>query len=135
MTTVATYPAAVAPLVEALLEGVDDALSDNFVGFYLCGSLALGGFDPETSDVDVLVVTGRPVSDAEFAALKALHEGLPAEGNEFSLDYDVYYVDRETIRRFAEGQRHVKVGTGEPFSWRQNRPNWALERWPSVSAA
>jgi predicted nucleotidyltransferase len=129
MTAVATYPAAVAPLVDALLDGVREALGDNFVGLYLSGSLALGGFDPETSDVDVLVVTGRPASDAEFAALKALHEGLPAEGNEFSLDYDVYYVDRETIRRFAEGQRHVKVGTGEPFSWRQNRPNWALERW------
>jgi predicted nucleotidyltransferase len=129
MTAVATYPAAVAPLVDALLDGVSEALGDNFVGFYLCGSLALGGFDPETSDVDVLVVTGRPVSDAEFAALKELHESLPAERNEFSLDYDVYYVDLETIRRFAEGQRHVKVGTGEPFSWRQNRPNWALERW------
>ena len=129
MTAVATYPAAVAPLVEALLDGVSEALGDNFVGFYLCGSLALGGFDPETSDVDVLVVTGRPLSEAEFGALKALHERLPTEGNDFSLDYDVYYVDRKTIRRFADGQRHVKVGTGEPFSWRQNRPNWALERW------
>jgi hypothetical protein len=129
MTAVATYPAEVAPLIEALLDGVRDALGDNFVGFYLCGSLALGGFDPETSDVDVLVVTGRPVSEAEFAALKALHKRLPAAGNEFSLDYDVYYIDRGTIRRFAEGQKHVKVGTAEPFSWRQNRPNWALERW------
>ncbi len=129
MTAVATYPAEVAPLVEALLDGVREALGENLTGVYLCGSLALGGFDPETSDVDVLVVTGEPVSDAEFAALKALHERLPAEGNDFSLDYDVYYIDRETVRQFAEGQRHVKVGHGEPFSWRKNRPNWVLERW------
>ena len=129
MTAVATYPSEVAPLIEALLDGVRDALGENLTGVYLSGSLALGGFDPETSDVDVLVVTGRPVSDAEFAALKALHERLPAVGNDFSLDYDVYYIDRGTIRRFKEGQRHVKVGTGEPFSWRQNRPNWVLERW------
>ncbi len=80
MTAVATYPAEVAPLVEALLDGAREALGENFVGFYLCGSLALGGFDPETSDVDVVVVTGRDVSDAEFAALKALHESVPAEG-------------------------------------------------------
>ena len=129
MNTVTTYPAEVAGLIEALLDGVRDALGDNFVGAYLCGSLALGGFDPETSDVDVVVVTGEPVSDAEFAALKALHERLSPEGNDFSLDYDVYYIDRETIRRSAEGQRHVKVGTGEPLSWRQSRPNWVLERW------
>ena len=70
MTAVAAYPAAVAPLIEALLDGVREALGENFVGCYLCGSLALGGFDPEASDVDVLVVTGRPVSDAEFAALE-----------------------------------------------------------------
>ncbi len=119
----------VAPLIEAVVEAVTEALRDNIVGVYLTGSLALGGFDPETSDVDVLVVTERPVSDAEFAALKALHERLSPEGNDFSLDYDVYYIDRGTIRRFAEGQRHVKVGTGEPFSWRRNRPNWGLERW------
>lgn len=129
MTAVATYPAEVAPLIEALLAAVREALGENFVGFYLCGSLALGGFDPETSDVDVLVVTGRPVADAEFAALKGLHERPPPDGNDFSRDYDVYYVDRGTIRRFKEGQRHVKVGAGEPFSWRQNRPNWTLERW------
>ena len=129
MTTVATYPAEVVPLIEALLDGVSDALGENFVGFYLCGSLALGGFDAETSDVDVLVVTGEPVSDVEFAALKTLHERLPPEGNEFSLDYDVYCVDRGTVRRFREGQRHVKVGTGEPFGWRRERPNWVLERW------
>ena len=129
MTAVATYPREVAPLIEALLDGVRDALSENMTGMYFSGSLALGGFDPETSDVDVLVVTGRPVSDAEFAALKALHERVPPEGNEFSLDYDVYYIDRETIRRFTEGQRHVKVGHGEPFGWRRHRPNWVLERW------
>ncbi len=129
MTAVATYPAEVASLIEALLDGVREAVGENFVGFYLCGSLALGGFDPETSDVDVLVVTGRPVADAEFATLKALHERLPAVGNDFSLDYDVYYIDGGTLRRFAEGQRHVKVGHGEPFGWRQNRPNWVLERW------
>ncbi len=129
MTAVATYPSKVGLLIEALVDGVRDALGENLTGVYLSGSLALGGFDLETSDVDVVVVTGEAVSDAEFEALKALHERLPAVGNDFSLDYDVYYVDRETIRRFAEGQRHVKVGTGEPFSWRQNRPNWALERW------
>ncbi|HEY5640158.1 MAG TPA: aminoglycoside adenylyltransferase domain-containing protein, partial [Dehalococcoidia bacterium] len=125
----AAYPPGVAPLVEALLDGVRDALGDNFTGLYLCGSLALGGFGPETSDADMLVVTERPVSDAEFTALKALHERLPPEGNDFSLDYDIYYIDRETIRRFAEGQRHVKVGAGEPFHRGEHRPNWVLERW------
>ncbi|GAC1463605.1 MAG: DUF4111 domain-containing protein [Ktedonobacteraceae bacterium] len=36
-------------------------LQGNLVGVYLHGSLALGGFKPERSDIDLLVVTGQPI--------------------------------------------------------------------------
>lgn len=124
-----TLPVEVTPLLEALLGGVQDALGENIVGVYLCGSLALGGFDPETSDVDVLVVTQQPVSDAEFASLRAFHERMPVEGNEFGRAYEVYYIDRATLRRFAPGQRHVKAGSDEEFGWKPQRRNWVIERW------
>ena len=48
--TLVTYPSDVSALIEALLDGVRSALGDNLVGFYLRGSLALGGFNPETSE-------------------------------------------------------------------------------------
>ena len=32
-------------------------MNNNFIGFYLHGSLAMGGFNPRSSDIDVLVVT------------------------------------------------------------------------------
>jgi predicted nucleotidyltransferase len=126
---VSTYPLEVALLIDALLPRIEDALGDNLAGVYLCGSLALGGFDPQSSDVDVLVVTELPVSDREMAALRVLHDLLPPAGNEFGLDYEVYYIDRLTLRRFAPGQRHVKVGIDDPFGWTEHRPNWVLERW------
>ena len=52
-------PPDVAALVDALIAGSQEALGDNLVGVYLCGSLALGDFDPEKSDVDALVVCVR----------------------------------------------------------------------------
>jgi len=119
----------IARLIEDLVAGVRDALGDNFVGFYLCGSLALGGFDPETSDVDILVVTARPPSDAEYGAISALHELIPADGNRYEIPYDVAYIDRATLRRFIPGQTHVKIGHGEPLHRADHRPNWVLERW------
>ena len=54
-------PPEVTPLLDELVSGITDALGDNLVGVYLRGSLALGGFDPATSDVDVLVVTEHVV--------------------------------------------------------------------------
>lgn len=122
-------PPSAAPLVEALLAGVREALADNFVGLYLTGSLALGGFDPATSDVDILVATEHPLSDAEFAAVRALHNRISPNGNQHDVPYDVTYIDRATLRRFAPGQRHVKVGHGEPLHRGDHRPNWVLERW------
>jgi hypothetical protein len=122
-------PPEVTPLVDAMLPSIRDALSDNLVGVYLCGSLALGGFEPQKSDADVLVVTERRPSDAEMSLLAALHERIPTIQNPYSQEYEVYYIDRATLQRFAPGQEHVKVGPDEPLHWAEHRPSWVLERW------
>jgi hypothetical protein len=122
-------PPAVTPLLNTLLPLIREALPDNFVGAYLTGSLALGTFDPATSDVDVLVVTERPASEAEFAALAAVHERVPPMGNEFGLEYEVYYIDRGTIRRWAAGQRHLRAEPDAALHWEALRANWVIERW------
>ncbi len=123
-------PTAVSALLETLLAGLRQALCDNVVGCYLRGSLALGDFDPETSDVDILVATERPVSEAEFEALAALHARVPARDNEFGRPYEVSYVDRASLRRFAPRERrHPTVGSDWAFGWAEHRDNFVLERW------
>jgi predicted nucleotidyltransferase len=122
-------PPEVTLLLDDLVSRITDALGDNLVGVYLGGSLALGGFEPQTSDVDVLVVTERPLSATDMTRLAALHERLPTAHNEFAQEYEVYYLDRVSIRRFAPGQQHVKVGPDEPLHWAEHRPSWVLERW------
>ncbi|MCH8813797.1 MAG: nucleotidyltransferase domain-containing protein [Chloroflexi bacterium] len=125
----ATYPTEVSSLLDDLLAGVRAALGDNFLGFYLRGSLALGGFDPEASDVDILIVTERGVSDPEFEALARLHRRISPDDNEYGLRYDVSYIDRDSIRRFEPGQRrHPSGGGGLPFDRWDHRSNWVLER-------
>lgn len=125
------YPTEVARLIQELLAGVTAALTDNLLGVYLRGSLALGDFDPETSDVDILVVTERPVSETEFGALAALHAGIPpTEDNEYGRRYEVSYIDRASIKRFGPGERlHPRCADDAPFEWAEHRPNWVLERW------
>jgi len=127
---VANYPTDVSSLVDALLTGVRAALGDNFTGLYLRGSLALGGFDPETSDVDILVVTEQLVSEPEFETLAELHRRIPPGENWHRLRYEVSYIDRASIRRFEPGQRtHPSIGSDLPFGRWEHRSNWVFERW------
>ena len=57
------------PIVHRQLAAVVDAcrevLGDELVGVYLHGSLAMGGFNPSESDLDLLAVVRRPMSDDE----------------------------------------------------------------------
>jgi hypothetical protein len=116
-------------MLEALLPGIRNTLEDNLVGVYLRGSLALGDFIPATSDIDVLVVTARPVGDAEFGALAELHARLAASPHPYAKRLEIAYIDRAAWRRFEPGLRHPSLGQGEALAWSEHRDNWILERW------
>ncbi|HEX7022497.1 MAG TPA: nucleotidyltransferase domain-containing protein, partial [Trueperaceae bacterium] len=44
-----------------MVASIGKGLTDDLVGIYLHGSLAMGSFNPARSDVDLLVVTDRPM--------------------------------------------------------------------------
>ena len=57
----ADAPASIRGQIEGLASGLVDIAGDALVGVYLHGSLALGCFNPELSDVDILAVASRPL--------------------------------------------------------------------------
>ncbi len=101
-----TCPTAVRSQVEQALAIAQDALSDNLTGIYLHGSLAMGCFNPERSDLDLLVITRQPM-DAETkrglaeALLRLSRQPSPIEISFLSLQqlnpwryptpYDLHY--------------------------------------------
>ncbi len=54
-------PQAVRDQIERFIEGIQQILGEGFVGAYLHGSLAMGCFNPASSDLDLLVVTETPL--------------------------------------------------------------------------
>lgn len=54
-----TCPPEIKDFVFNLQNEITQILNDDVVGFYLHGSLAMGGFNPKNSDVDILVVTTK----------------------------------------------------------------------------
>ena len=63
-------------LLDLLLSSAATVLGNQLVGMYLYGSLASGDFNPETSDIDFLVVTTSSLSDKNFAELESMHHRI-----------------------------------------------------------
>ncbi|WP_405103856.1 aminoglycoside adenylyltransferase domain-containing protein [Oceanobacillus sp. FSL H7-0719] len=42
-------------------KGIIEIIGDDYIGLYLHGSLAMGGFNPKKSDIDILVVTNKSI--------------------------------------------------------------------------
>ncbi|MGF7035190.1 streptomycin 3'-adenylyltransferase [Paenibacillus mucilaginosus] len=70
--------------VDTLAALLENELKEQLTGIYLHGSLAMGGFHPEHSDIDVLVVVKRKLTQEEkkriARGLLAFEERLPGGG-------------------------------------------------------
>jgi predicted nucleotidyltransferase len=72
-------PTVIQPMTTRFLQLLQTEHSDVIYGVYLYGSIALGAFDENRSDIDVIVLTTRDLSDAERTRLIALHKRLTLE--------------------------------------------------------
>ena len=122
-------PPEVAAVLLALARGAAAALGDNLVGMYLRGSLALGDFDPATSDVDFFAITERAIVFDEFARLAALHAALARLPNRYGDQLEGAYVERAAAWRYEPGRRFPTIGRGESLERAEHGANWVIERW------
>ncbi len=86
-------------ILELLLSEVKAILKKQFIGMYLYGSLASGDFNPETSDIDFLVVTADSLSDKTISELEAMHNSTWATSLKRAGMLEGAYVPKELIRR------------------------------------
>jgi hypothetical protein len=82
------------------LQGVQAILGDLMVGMYLHGSLATGDFNPQSSDIDFVVVVAQPVCDDLLSALAVFHARLAASGLKWATRLEGAYISKEAIRSY-----------------------------------
>lgn len=63
-------------LLQVLLSNIQTTLGDYFIRMYLHGSLAIGDFDPQRSDIDYLVVTSTDLPTEAISALEIMHSRI-----------------------------------------------------------
>jgi len=60
-------------VISELSENIREALGSNLVGFYLFGSLTYGGFNEQSSDIDLMAILKEPATPSQLELLKKIH--------------------------------------------------------------
>lgn len=66
---------------------------------YLYGSLALGDFDLQKSDIDFLVVTKENLRKATFQALKSMHAEFATCSSKWATELEGSYISKRALER------------------------------------
>jgi hypothetical protein len=132
MHTTAIYPTRysdVNEILSLLLSHVQQILGNLFVGMYLYGSLSSGDFNPETSDIDFLVVTTDTVSEEKIAALESMHKRIWASGMKWASRLEGSYIPQKDIRRHdAKNPPCPTVNEGK-FHIDRHGSDWIIQRY------
>ena len=114
-------------LVDELTAGIRQALGVKLLGLYLWGSYVVGDFDPRISDVDLVAVLASDIDEAEFAALKAVHDAMANRFPAWDGRIEVAYATLATLDRPAEGGEIVRISPGEPLNRRTSDERWVVD--------
>ena len=115
-------------VLNLLLTNAEEILQDQFVGMYLYGSLSSGDFNPETSDVDFLVVTEDSLAETKITQLKAMHERIWSSGFTRAARLEGSYVPKGLIRRHdPNGAPCPTVNEGK-FYVARHGSDWIIQR-------
>jgi predicted nucleotidyltransferase len=118
-------------ILDMLLNKVTKILKDQFVGMYLFGSLANGGFDPH-SDIDSLVVTKDEITTETFSALYSMHECISGLDSPWAIQLEVSYIPKDALRRHDPSKNkhpHIDRGNGEKLHIMKHDSDWIIQRF------
>ncbi|HEY7093325.1 MAG TPA: aminoglycoside adenylyltransferase domain-containing protein [Ktedonobacterales bacterium] len=123
------YPAVNAALLE-FLASVRVILGPRLLGVYLVGSLAVGDYDSDTSDLDIIVVTNGALSDDHIAALREWHTRFSDGESPFATRLEAVYVPLDDLRSPASANaRYPQVERDRPFFVEPLEPGWSVQRY------
>ena len=121
-------------LINRFVERSKELLQDSLVGIYLHGSAVMGCFNPEKSDIDMIVVVDRPVPEpvkrAYLDMTVEMNASAPTKGIEMSIvlksvcDPFVYPTPYEL--HFSAGHLSWYRTDPEDYVRRMNGTDWDL---------
>lgn len=123
-------PDGVDSTLRRLIPAIQSVLGEEFVGMYLYGSLATGGFHPQKSDIDFLVVTEDRITDDLVDSLRVMHEHIAAEDERWGSGLEGSYIPRASLRRYNPGDVfHPHIDRGDMLKVERHDTDWVIQRY------
>ena len=111
-----------------LLKEVRAILGDRFLGLYLHGSLALGDFDHNRSDIDFVVATTGELSPETISELAAMHRRLAAGASKWGSELEGTYIPRQALRRYDPANAvFPHIERGGRLRVEQHHSDWLIQ--------
>jgi hypothetical protein len=114
--------------LQILLDNVRAVLGDHFVGTYLYGSLAIGDFDTERSDIDFLVVTSDMLSESLISDLKTMHERIYKSGPAWATKMSGAYIPIAAMRKYSPTGPACPLVNKSEFLVARPDADWVIHR-------
>jgi hypothetical protein len=113
--------------LDEVVRRLQELLGPELVGVYAGGSWALGGYEPERSDLDVAIVVREPLTDevADRIVAELRHEAFPCPARGLEL---VVYTKRAAGRATVVPGFELNLNTGSGLVFRADREPQPGER-------
>jgi hypothetical protein len=112
-----------------LLRSLHAILGAQLAGMYLVGSLALGDFDPQESDLDLILVTVGTLCDETVATLRDLHQRFDHSASAWAARVDAVYLPQEAVREPSpSAARYPVLHWPNPLTLAQLESGWPIQR-------
>ena len=115
-------------ILNLLLTSVQEILGNQLVGVYLYGSLSSGDFNPETSDIDFLVVTTSTLSDKAIAELRSMHQRIWKSELKWAHKLEGSYIPKRDIRRHDPHSAPCPTVNEGKFYLDKRGSDWIIQR-------
>jgi len=125
------YPTDVSAALSDFLQSIRAILGNQFRGMYLSGSLALGNFSSQSSDIDFVVVTDTDLSAALLSALREMHTRFNAGDSPWATEIEAVYIPLDALRRYDPAYArhpHIERGAGETLEMDELDIGWIIQR-------
>lgn len=115
-------------ILKLLLSNTKEILKDQFIGMYLHGSLSSGDFDPDTSDIDFLIVTTSMLSNKTIAELETMHHQMWKSGLKWADKLEGSYIPKREIRRHSPQSAPCPTVNEGKFYLDKRGSDWIIQR-------
>jgi predicted nucleotidyltransferase len=114
-------------VLEDFLTKVAEALDGSIEGIVLFGSLAAGAFDPQASDIDLIVAVSADIDDEALESLRQMHDRFTLAHPQWEDRLDVAYISVDALRTFGEHDSPlVVISRGEPIHRTRTDKGWIM---------